>query len=88
MQDKAENDLLGRSIPRSLNFGLMLASIGHLLVFGERVIVVVFYLVYLTVKCVTGASVQESASLQCLGCCLAGCGYWVLVPVCHPPIVN
>ena len=37
VQDKAENDLLGRSIPRSLNFGLMLASIGHLLVFGERV---------------------------------------------------
>ncbi|GAB4819414.1 hypothetical protein N2152v2_006460 [Parachlorella kessleri] len=34
LKDKAENDLLGRSIPRSLNFGLMLASIGHLLVFG------------------------------------------------------
>jgi hypothetical protein len=37
VQDKAENDLLGRSIARTLNIGLLLASIGHLLVFGESI---------------------------------------------------
>lgn len=35
LQDKAENDLLGRSLGRTLNGGLLLASVGHLLVFGE-----------------------------------------------------
>lgn len=34
LQDKAENGLLGRSVARTLNIGLMLASVGHLLVFG------------------------------------------------------
>lgn len=33
-QDKAENELLGRSIARTLNLGLMAAAIGHLLVLG------------------------------------------------------
>lgn len=33
-QDKAENGLLGRSVARTLNLGLLLASVGHLLVFG------------------------------------------------------
>ncbi|KAL4433392.1 hypothetical protein ABPG77_010245 [Micractinium sp. CCAP 211/92] len=34
LKDKAENGLLGRSVARTLNIGLMLASVGHLLVFG------------------------------------------------------
>lgn len=34
LQDKAENDLLARSVPRTLNLGLLAASIGHLLVLG------------------------------------------------------
>ncbi|KAI7838055.1 hypothetical protein COHA_008138 [Chlorella ohadii] len=34
LKDKAENELLGRSIARTLNLGLMAASIGHLLVLG------------------------------------------------------
>ena len=34
LQDKAENQLLGRSVARTLNLGLMFASVGHLLVFG------------------------------------------------------
>ena len=35
LQEKAENELLGRSIARTLNLGLMAASIGHLLVLGK-----------------------------------------------------
>ena len=34
LQDKSENQLLGRSVSRTLNLGLMFASLGHLLVFG------------------------------------------------------
>jgi hypothetical protein len=34
VQDKAENGLLGKSIPRTLNLGLMGGAVGHLLVFG------------------------------------------------------
>jgi hypothetical protein len=33
-QDKAENELLARSVPRTLNLGLMGAAVGHLLIFG------------------------------------------------------
>ncbi|PRW20778.1 Meiotic nuclear division 1 [Chlorella sorokiniana] len=35
LKDKAENELLGRSIARTLNLGLMAAAIGHLLVLGN-----------------------------------------------------
>lgn len=34
LKDKAENGLLGRSLARTLNLGLLISSIGHLLVFG------------------------------------------------------
>ena len=34
LQDKSENQLLGRSVSRTLNLGLMFVSLGHLLVFG------------------------------------------------------
>ena len=34
LKDKTESDLLGRSISRTLNLGLGIAAVGHLLVFG------------------------------------------------------